>query len=164
MMADTTRLGSLIGASWTTVTPSGKSSATIAAALNARRVFPTPPGLVRVSSGTSSRSNRARTSANSRFRPMSGVRGSSTWLRLLDDSGAVTAALPEYWCAMKMIAPLQQRPAQAFSELRLLPAHVDIDLSFTWSHPRRIETCMSRRDSDNGPGAPAPRHALLLGS
>ena len=54
---------------------------------SARRVLPTPPGPVRVTSGTSGRRSRARTAATSRSRPISGVRGgggrgSGAWSRV----------------------------------------------------------------------------------
>jgi hypothetical protein len=58
----------------------------------------------RVSSGTSSRSSRSRTTTSSRSRPTSGVRGSGTRVGLLDASDAVMAALPESRRAMEMIA------------------------------------------------------------
>ena len=54
MMAEGTSSGSCSGASGTKKTPSGKSSSSSAATCKARRVLPTPPGPVKVSSRTSS--------------------------------------------------------------------------------------------------------------
>src|SRR5215207_5430089 len=92
-MAEATRPVSLIGARSTKVTPSGKSSATIAAALKASRVLPTPPGPVKVRRGTSSRTNRSRTAASSRSRPISGVRGGTSDGKRLTESSIAMARL-----------------------------------------------------------------------
>ncbi len=52
-MTEMTKDGSVIDASGTKATPSGKCSAADAATLSASRVLPTPPGPVSVRSGTS---------------------------------------------------------------------------------------------------------------
>src|SRR5215213_6175881 len=103
-MADVTSPGSVIGASSTKLTPSGKLVATAAAALSASRVLPTPPGPERVRRGTSSRSNSSRTVASSRSRPINGVRGSDRdgecW-----DKAVVMATLAVDLSAPRMIPP-----------------------------------------------------------
>ena len=93
------------------MTPSGKSSATIAAALNARRVLPDPAG---TGQGQERNVLTQKQVAHRGQLPLpSNERGARQrhLVGLLDDSDAVMAALPVCRCAMKMIAPLQQRPA-----------------------------------------------------
>ena len=57
----------------------GEVAASSAATCKASRVFPIPPGPMRVRSGTSSRRRKSRTSASSRVRPMSHDRGSGSF-------------------------------------------------------------------------------------
>ena len=75
--AGITSAGSSIGASPTKATPSGKSpeASEARAASTARRVLPTPPVPVSVSSRTPGRANRSATSPSSRSRPTSDVAG-----------------------------------------------------------------------------------------
>jgi|GEM_PF-4244837 len=77
-MVGTTREGSPSGARATNATPSGKSSAVSRAAWTARRVLPTPPVPVRVSSRTAGSRRKASISSSSRSRPRSGVCGTAT--------------------------------------------------------------------------------------
>ena len=73
-----TRFGSASGARSTKRTPSINAPAAAAAASRARRVLPTPPGPVRVTSGTSSRMTNATIAASSFRRPIKRVRGSGS--------------------------------------------------------------------------------------
>ena len=64
---------------------------TSAATWSARRVLPTPPGPVRVTRGTSSRSSKWQTTSTSCLRPMSGLRDSGSGMM-------VSAARPLWPC------------------------------------------------------------------
>ena len=90
-IAERTRAGSWIEASGTNQMPSGKSRAASSVTRKAIRVLPTPPGPVRVTSGTSSRRKRARTAASSRSRPIKGVRGRGSRRKRLEADMAVLA-------------------------------------------------------------------------
>ena len=70
-----TSAGSASGARSTQITPSAKEPATSSASARASRVLPTPPGPVKVSSGTASSSKSVRAARRSASRPMSRVRG-----------------------------------------------------------------------------------------
>ena len=74
-MADATRSGSEIEAKPTNHTPPGKSSTRSAATRIASRVFPTPPGPVRVSRRRSGRRSHGTRAATSPSRPTSDVSG-----------------------------------------------------------------------------------------
>ncbi len=74
-MVGKTSAGSASGASPTKATPSGNIPSASRAASRARRVLPTPPVPVSVSSRTSGRAIRSLTSSSSRSRPTSGVAG-----------------------------------------------------------------------------------------
>ena len=81
--AVSTRAGLLIEASPTNRTPAGNRRAAARVIATARRVFPAPPGPVRVSSRTSGRSSNSVPSATSRSRPISEVRATGRSLRFL---------------------------------------------------------------------------------
>src|SRR5215217_2728354 len=125
-MAEATRPGSLIGARSTKVTPSGKSSATIAAALKASRVLPTPPGQVKVRRGTSSRTNRSRTAASSRSRPISGVRGGTSDGKRLTENSIAMARLQRVTtirqCTAYRISVNEEHDTPAHSKTPTSPA------------------------------------------
>jgi hypothetical protein len=70
-----TRPATPSGARSIQITPSANDGATWAATAIAKRVLPTPPGPVSVSSGTASSRKRPPASARSASRPMSRVRG-----------------------------------------------------------------------------------------
>ncbi len=78
-MAGNTSSGSLMRERGTNQAPSAKAAASWVAASMARRVLPTPPVPVSVSSRTSSRRSCAPTSATSRSRPRMGVGWSGRW-------------------------------------------------------------------------------------
>ena len=80
-MVETTRPESRTAASGTKTTPSAKSPPSSAATARARRVLPTPPGPVRVTSRMPSRRSSVATAVRSVSRPISGDSraGTSTW-------------------------------------------------------------------------------------
>jgi hypothetical protein len=108
-MTEVTKNGSVIDASGTKATPSGKSAAADAATLSASRVLPTPPGPVSVRSGTSSRRSCPRIIATSRSLPMSGGRDSGSREWRPDARESVMAIPREYVRASGMIAPVHRR-------------------------------------------------------
>ena len=89
-MVEATRAGSLSGASATKHTPFGNFVDEFGATWSARRVFPIPPGPVKVSKRTSVPRRSLRTAATSWARPISSPDDD----RKFGEGGYVVAAAP----------------------------------------------------------------------
>ena len=87
----TTSCASPMGARLTKTVPSAKASRSAAATASPRRVLPTPPGPVSVTSRTSARRSRATSAATSRSRPSNGV-GASGSARTVPRGGGAAAS------------------------------------------------------------------------
>jgi hypothetical protein len=91
-IALTRSAGSWIGARSTKRTPSAKALSTVDAMASARRVLPTPPGPVKVSSRAPSSSSRRRASSTSRARPIKGRAGTG---RRVKAASTLTLCAPQ---------------------------------------------------------------------
>src|SRR5215216_936360 len=91
-----TSAGSASGARSTQTTPSAKEAATSVMMASASRVLPTPPGPVKVNSGTASSRRKTPAAARSLSRPVSRVRGIGS-ASADQEAGTAIGTSPDAW-------------------------------------------------------------------